>query len=155
MKHYLLISIFAILTLAGCASKNDVNEIAIPQDKIYVIIFEGNPKITDKRVMSSSNIQIGDVLIQTPSASDLTVIKVSIKEAYTQLIRTNTVFVASDGYLKYDQVGETGAPLAEGGRLLGFTGKAKLLWFKTKSKVTGLSQAAKNKAEQLYRRVTN
>ncbi len=127
MKKALLITIFAFVTLGGCASK-DVNEVAIPQDKIYNVIFEGTPEIADKRLMSSG-VHLGDVLTQTQSSSDLTLVKVSVKEEHTPLIRSNTVFVVSDGYLKYDTVGEVGEPVPEGGRLLGFTGKTRLLWF--------------------------
>jgi len=153
MKNILLISIFAIITLGGCASKNDINDMSIPQDKIYNVIFEGDPQITDKRLMSSG-LQIGDVLLETPSGSGLTVTKISVQEEHTPLIRSNTVFVVKDGYLNYDTVGKAGEPILEGGRLLGFTGKAKLLWFKTKAKVSGMSQAAKIKAAQLYNKVT-
>lgn len=148
MKKVLLLTVFAIVTLGGCATK-EVNEVAIPQDKIYNVIFDGNPKITDKRLMSSG-IHLGDVLLQSPSRSDLTVVKVSVMEEHTPLIRSNTVFVVSDGYLKYDTVGEIGELVPEGGRLLGFTGKTKLLWFKTKAKIKGMSQAAKSQAALLY-----
>ncbi|NOT84177.1 MAG: hypothetical protein HOP02_05190 [Methylococcaceae bacterium] len=153
MKKNLLISLFAIMMLVGCAAKKDISQINIPQDKIYNVIFEGQPDISDKRLMSSSE-QIGDVLQQTPSGSDLTVVKVSVKEAYTQTIHSNTVFVVSDGHLNYETVGDVGETLPEGGRLLGFTSKAKLIWFKTKAKVTGMSQATKEKAEQLYKNAT-
>ena len=148
MKKVLLVTLFAIVALAGCAT-NEVNKVAIPQDKIYNVIFEGTPEIADKRLMSSG-VYLGDVLTQTQSSSDLTVVKVSVKEEHTPLIRSNTVFVVSEGYLKYDTIGEVGEPVPEGGRLLGFTGKTKLLWFKTKAKVKGLSQAAKSQAALLY-----
>jgi len=153
MKKVLVMSLFVFLTLSGCASKN-VNEAVIPQDKIYSVIFEGNPEITDKRIMSSSGTQIGDVLLETPGNSNLTQVKISIKEEHMALIQSNTVFVVNNGYLKTDIIGKTGEPLSEGERLLGFTGKTKLLWFKTKAKVSGLSQAAKNKAEALYQKAT-
>lgn len=151
MKKILVISMFAFLALTGCASKN-TKEAVIPQDKIYTVIFEGDPEITDKRVMSSAS-QIGDVLQETPNGSDLTVVKISIYEAHTPMIQSNTVFVATNGYLKSDTVGKMGESVPEGGRLLGFTGKTKLLWFKTKSKVTGLSKATKNKVAELYHKV--
>jgi hypothetical protein len=153
MKKILVMSVFVFLTLAGCASKN-VNDAVIPQDKIYSVIFEGDPDITDKRVMSSSGIQIGDVLLETPGNSNLTQVKISIKEDHLSLMQSNTVFVVTNGYLKTDTVGKTGEPLSEGERLLGFTGKTKLVWFKTKAKVSGLSKAAKNKAEALYQKAT-
>lgn len=153
MKNILvMISLVTFLTLSGCGGKN-VQKVAIPQDKIYSVVFEGDPKITDKRVISSTGSQIGDILLETPS-SDITVVKVLIKEEYTPLILSNLVFVAVDGYLKADAIGDMGEPVAEGGRLLGFTGKTKLLWFKTKAKVSGMSKAAKNKATELYGRVT-
>ena len=151
MKKVLLITLFAIVTLGGCAT-NDINDANIAQDRIYNVIFEGNPKITDQRLMSSGAL-IGEILLQTPSSSDLTVVKVSVKEEHIPLIRSNTVFVVLDGYLKHDTVGKTGEPVPEGGRLLGFTSKTKLLWFKTKAKVKGLSQAAKNQAALLYNKV--
>lgn len=151
MKKVLLMSLFTFLTLSGCGSKN-VKEVAIPQDKIYNVVFEGDPEITDKRVMSSG-VLIGDVLTETQSDSDLTLVKISIKEKHDALIHSNTVLVATDGFLNTDTVGETGVPLSEGERILGFTGKTKLLWFKTKAKVTGLSKAAKNKAAELYNKV--
>ncbi|MEE9397822.1 MAG: hypothetical protein V3V31_12500 [Methylococcales bacterium] len=152
MKKVLVMSMVVFLTLAGCASK-DIKETAIPQDKIYTVIFEGDPKIIDKQVRSSSDIIIGDILQETPNGSDLTLVKISIEEAHTPMIQSNTVFVATDGYLKSDTVGKMGEPVSEGGRLLGFTGKTKLLWFKTKAKVSGLSKATKNKAAELYNRV--
>jgi hypothetical protein len=151
MRKVLAMTLFAFLTLAGCGGKN-VQEATIPQDKIYSVIFEGDPDLTDKRVVSSVG-TIGDILVETPSGSDLTVVKISIKEQYTDSINSNTVFVATKGYLKTDSIGQAGEPVAEGGRLLGFTGKTKLLWFKTKAKVSGLSTAAKNKAAELYGRV--
>jgi hypothetical protein len=151
MKKVLVMSLFAFLTLTGCASK-DVKETAIPQDKIYNVIFEGDPEITDKRVMASG-IKIGDVLLETPSNSDLTLVKISVNEEHTPLILSNTVFVVTDGFLNSETVGKTGEPVSEGGRLLGFTGKTKLLWLKTKAKVTGLSKATKNKAAELYNKI--
>ncbi len=151
MRNYLFIGLVGFLFLSGCSSKN-AKEAAIPQDKIYSVVFEGDPEITDQRVMSGG-IQIGDVLLETPSGSDLTVVKISIKEAYTPQILSNTVFVVENGYLKTDKVGESTEPALEGDRLLGFTGKTKLLWFKTKAKVSGLSKAAKSKVAELYNKL--
>ncbi len=151
MKNFLFIGLFALLIISGCASKS-AKEAVIPQDKIYNVIFEGDPEITDKRIISSG-IQIGDVLTETPNGSDLTIVKISVKEAYTPQIRSNTVFVVENGYLKTDKVGESAEAAQEGDRLLGFTGKTKLLWFKTKAKISGLSKAAKNKAAELYNKV--
>lgn len=151
MKKILVMSLFAFLTLSGCASK-DINEADIPQDNIYSVIFEGDPEITDKQVMSSSGGKMGDVLLETPGNSNLTQVKISISEEHTPLILSNTVFVATKGHLKMDTVGKVGEPISEGDRILGFTGKTKLLWFKTKAKVSGLSTAAKNKAAELYSR---
>jgi hypothetical protein len=152
MKKILVMSLFAFLTLSGCAS-NNIIEATIPQYKIYTVIFEGDPDITDKRVMSSLDTKVGDVLLETPSSSNLTLVKISIEETYIPLIQSNTVFVVTKGYLKIDTVGKLGEPVSEGGRLLGFTGKAKLLWFKTKAKVSGLSTATKNKVAELYNKV--
>ena len=114
MKKILVMSLFAFLTLSGCAS-NNVNEAGIPQDKIYTVIFEGTPDITDKRVMSSLDTKVGDVLLETPSSSDLTLVKISIEETYIPLIQSNTVFVVTKGYLKIDTVGKLGEPVSEGG----------------------------------------
>ncbi len=152
MKNLLVISLFALLIFSGCASKN-TNEAAIPQDKIYTVIFEGDPEITDKRVLSSSGVKIGDVLMETPSSSDLTLVKIAIEEPHSDQIQSNTVFVVNEGYLKSDSVGAKGEAVSEGERLLGFTGKTRLLWFKTKSKVSDLSNATKNKASELYSRI--
>lgn len=152
MKKIIVLCLFALITLSGCGSKN-VQETAIPQDKVYNVVFEGDPEITDKRVFSSSDFEIGEVLQETSNNSDLTLVKISIKEVHTPLIRSNLVFVATDGHLKAETVGEKGEALSEGGQLLGFTGKTKLLWFKAKSKVTGFSKAAKNKASELYNKV--
>ncbi|MCH9698649.1 MAG: hypothetical protein K0U68_11145 [Gammaproteobacteria bacterium] len=153
MKTILLIQFFILIAMTGCG-KNSTTQADIPNDKVYNVVFEGHPEITDDRLMSASG-QIGEILKQTPVGEDNTVAKISVKEEYTDSIRSNTVFVVTDGHLQTDAFGEAGQPAEEGDRLLGFTSKAKLLWFKTKSKVTGLSQAAKNKAELLYNKVTN
>jgi len=150
MKKIFGIIVLIALTMAvGCASLTPdvVKEIIL--DKTYNIVFEDKPDILKNEVYANG-IEIGKVVDKTLASNNMVVVKISVKNEYDALMKDNVVFFVSDGRLEYDKVGEEGKPLAEGAKILGFTGKTSLYIFKTKSKVKNLAGDAMNKAEELY-----
>jgi len=150
MKKIFGIAVLISLTMAvGCATLTPdvVKEIIL--DKTYNIVFEDKPDILKNEVYANG-IEIGKVVDKTLASNNMVVVKISVKSEYNDLMKDNVVFFVSDGRLEYDKVGEEGKPLAEGAKILGFTGKPSLYIFKTKSKVKNLAGDAMNKAEELY-----
>ncbi len=141
------------LAAAGCSSlsMDTVKDIPVIDHKIYNVIFEDKPTITAKEVYAGT-VEIGKVLSETAASDNLTVIKISVQNEHEHFMKSNVVFYVSEGRLELDSVGDIGEPLSEGAKLLGFTGKTGLYWFKTKTAVKNFSGAAKNKAEELYNR---
>ena len=122
----------------------------IPEfDKVYYVVFENNPKLNSDDIYLKG-LNIGEVISQKEGPDDLQVMKISIHEKYNELMMDNVAFLVSDGRLEYETISDEGAPLDEGAKLLGFHGRTGLYWFKTKSTVKNASQAAMEKAEELY-----
>ncbi len=151
MKKSFFLAVVLLTVAVGCSTltMETVKDIPIAVDKVYNVIFEKKPAMV-KEAIYSKDIEIGKVLTQQLAADDMAIAKISIKNEYTSLMKSNVVFYVSDGRLEYETVGEKGEPLSEGAKILGFPGKSSLTWFKTKSKVKNLSNAAVDKAEKLY-----
>ncbi|OQY56622.1 MAG: hypothetical protein B6245_18080 [Desulfobacteraceae bacterium 4572_88] len=151
MRKTAFILLCSILMTFGCTSMTleNVKDAPVITHKIYNVIFENKPEILKKEV-HARGFEIGKVLSETLGAGDIVVVKISVLNEYDHLIKHNTVFYVSDGWLEYDTVGEHGETVSEGAKLLGFTGKTALYWFKTKHKMKDLSDEAKKKIEELY-----
>lgn len=153
MKKSVLIAVILSIVAAGCSylSMGTVKNIPVIDHKIYNVIFEDKPTVTTKEVYAGT-VEIGKVLSEAGASDNLTVIKISVQNEHDDLMKSNVVFYVSDGRLELDTVGDTGEPLSEGAKILGFAGKTGLYWFKTKSAVKSVSGAAASKAEELYNR---
>ena len=151
MKRSVCLMICAFLLLpAGCATMSPDRIDQIPEfDKVYYVVFENNPKLNSDDIYLKG-LNIGEVISQKEGPDDLQVMKISIHEKYNELMMDNVAFLVSDGRLEYETISDEGAPLDEGAKLLGFHGRTGLYWFKTKSTVKNASQAAMEKAEELY-----
>lgn len=153
MKKSVCFALILSIVAAGCSSlsMDTVKNLPIIDHKIYNVVFEDKPTITAKEVYAGTT-EIGKVLDETAASGNLTVIKISVQNEHEHFMRSNVVFYVSEGRLELDTVGDIGESLSEGAKILGFTGKTGLYWFKTKSKVKSLSDSAKSEAEDLYNR---
>lgn len=147
----LIIGIIAMSCLMtyGCATTTPDKMRELVFDKIYYVVFEGKPKIVNDKVWYGETMEIGKILDQKPS-NDLFVATISIYYKHNDLMKDNVVFYVSGDKLTYETVAETGKPLEEGAKILGFTGKTSLWMFKTKSAIKNFSDAAMTKAQELY-----
>jgi ribosomal protein S28E/S33 len=153
VKKSVCFALILSIVAAGCSSlsMDTVKNLPISDHKLYNVIFEDKPTITAKEVYAGTT-EIGKVLDETAASGNLTVVKISVQNEHEHFMRSNVVFYVSEGRLELDTVGDIGEALSEGAKILGFTGKTGLYWFKTKSKVKSLSDSAKSKAEELYNR---
>lgn len=154
MKRFVLLGVLISISLiCSCASLTMDNVKAIPVfQKTYYVVFEDKPEIADEGVYASE-FKIGKVSSQEPGPEGMVIAKIAVQNEHADLIRDNVVFYISEGKMTLETVGENGKPLEEGAKILGFTGRASLTWFKTKNAVSNISNAAFNKAEKLYNRV--
>jgi len=144
MKRMGLAAIMAVLLLtSGCL---------IESSPVYYVLFEEKPDLDDQLVYARG-IQIGRIMSDALGESDVVEVKVSITKKYSDRIKENVVFVVDDGKLELDAIGETGAPLPENSRILGFESTTALAWFKTKNKFKEISDQASNKLDELYRKM--
>lgn|GEM_PF-645526 len=154
MKRVLFMMLVVFLAMSfGCTSLTPESVREILMDKTYYVVFEKEPGITDKGVYAEAvqkGLQIGSVQSQTPGAAGLMLVKISVKNEHDGMMKDNVVFYVSGHRLEYETVGDSGKPLSEGAKLLGFNGKPSLYWFKTKTKVKSISDAAVSKAQELY-----
>ncbi len=153
MYKYILLAL--VLILHGCATTSSTTVVEeVEVDKIYNVVIEGEPELTGN-VKNESNVVIGEVLTRKTSTSGVTVAKISIDQEYDEVIKTNSVFYASDGDLIHTPLNDdAGESLDEGDKVMGFTGKTQLYWHKTKSAIKGATNATISKAQELYKSAT-
>ncbi len=154
MKRFVLVlAFFPVMVMMACSplTMENVRDIPVFQ-KMFYVVFEKKPEITDKGVYAS-DFEIGSISSQNPGPDNMVIAKIFVQNEHADLIRDNVVFYVSEGKLMLETVGESGTPLKEGDKLLGFKGKTSLYWFKTKNKVKNASNAAVNKARELYNKV--
>lgn len=150
MRKFLILSIAVLLH--GCASTSSKTLLdEINTDKVYNVVFEGTPDLSGKRVLASE-VEIGEVLTSSEENAGVTIAKISIRSEYDEFMNNSTVFVANDGMLVRDVVGDKGEQLNEGDKIMGFTSSAKLAWYKTKMKVQDAASFTKQKASELYKK---
>ncbi len=140
MKQFALLLFAATLLSGGCASLQgrDIADIPVFGDKVYYVLFEEKPHMSDEKVYSRGY-QIGEVINQSLGGGNMIAVKIRIYEKYINLMRQNTIFVIDDvGRLNYDKAGRSDGPIREGANVPGFIGKTgDLYWHKTKKKIGG------------------
>ncbi|MCP4107976.1 MAG: hypothetical protein GY749_20935 [Desulfobacteraceae bacterium] len=151
MKKSFVLVLVLVAIAVGCSTltMDTVKDVSVDVDKVYNVIFEKKPPMVKEGIFSK-DIEIGKVLSQQLAADNMAIAKISVKKEYASLMKSNVVFYVKDGRLEYEKIGEQGELLSEGAKILGFPGKTSLTWFKTKNKVKNLSNAAVDKAEELY-----
>ncbi|MDM8525619.1 hypothetical protein QUF80_19795 [Desulfococcaceae bacterium HSG8] len=152
MKRFFFVAALILITLTtGCSmSLEDVKNVPV-FTKTYYVVFEDKPEIVNEGVFAN-NFEIGRISSQKPGSEDMVIVTMSVQNENNHLMTDNVIFYVSDGRLTYDTVGDSGNPLQEGAKILGFTGKTGLYWFKTKNKIKNISGAAIDKAQELYDR---
>ncbi len=150
MRKLLILSVAALLH--GCTTTTSTTLLDdVSTDKVYNVVFEGSPDLSGKRVLASE-LEIGEVLTSSEKNAGVTVAKISIDSDYDDLMNSNTVFVAQDGMLVHEVLADEGEQLNEGDKVMGFTSKTKLVWYKTKLKVQDATSYTKQKAQELYKK---
>ncbi len=151
---YWAVQVCCVFIAAGCATQSPMNTPLPEFDKVFYVMFEDNPELASNDIYLKG-MKIGDIISQKSAGEDVHVAKISIDPKYDDLMKDNVIFMVDDGRLEYDTVDEEGQDLNEGAKILGFTGKTSLYWFRTKNKVRNVSNAAVEKAEELYNRVVD
>lgn len=154
MKRFILAAILLSITMIlGCSTLSLENVKDIPVfTKTYYVVFEDKPNVTNEGVYAN-DFEIGKIASQKPGSEEMVIITISVQNEHNHLMKDNVVFYVANGRLEYDTVGDTGTPLSEGAKMLGFSGKTALYFFKTKYTIKNISNTAVDKAEELYNRV--
>ena len=115
----------------------------------FYVIFEKAPNIINDKVISK-NFKIGDIKKKELGRDNMVKVTIKIDETYVGMIQTNGVFLADNGRLTYETVGRGYGSLPQKSKILGFANKPAFLWFKTRYHLKKFSDAAIEKAEELY-----
>jgi len=152
MRPYIFFILLSSIVISpGCAwvSEKIGATHLIEKDKIYEVVFEDRPEIVKKEIYARGA-EIGNIISEMPIPENANVIKIAVQSKHRHLMKSNTVFYLSYGRIDYEALEESGSPLAEGAKILGFDGIASLYLFKTETKAENLSDAAIRKAQELY-----
>lgn len=146
------VALWIAALVSGCANFSAESVVELPDfDRVYYVIFQENPGLKNDGIFLES-MKIGKVIGHKPVDEGLSVAKISIDSKYAELMRDNVVFVVADGGLEYETVGDPATRLGEGAKVLGFSSRTGLYWFRTRNRFRSLSRAAMEKAEALYER---
>lgn len=123
MKTFVRVMIAVLLAFAlnsSATEKNDNPSLPFSKFQVYYVMIENVPDEMYPKIIYKS-FEIGEIVDKELTASGTYVqIKVRIHEQYLPLIHTNATFYFDEAILRYYALKETGEPLAEESRIMGF-----------------------------------
>ncbi len=111
----------------------------------YSIFFDDRIHLSDERVYYKGTV-IGSVVSVENSNDNKAMAKIKIDSAHRYLIMDQATFYVDGGSLHYDSFKKFGNPLDNGARLLGFSSRGALKWFKTRTLFTRSAAVAAKQA---------
>ena len=150
-KTILLFMMIGALMIGVLASTQ--NSYSETGDKTYFVVFENGPEITSNTIYASEA-PIGEVLSKEPSKNSTVILKIQIMTKFDDLLTEDTVFFAEGGSLNYFATLGDGHSLPTKGKMLGFTSKKDVYWFKATQRHKENPETPAQIAERLYNQAT-
>ena len=143
-KKLIMVAVVLWVGLSGCALPPTETGAGL------VAVFDGVPQIFDPVVVHRGTV-IGQV-----GASEwrhgVTRVTLELDSPYDQWAQSNAVVIAHNGRLHWKTVSGSGQPLPSGACINGFLNKTSYQWFKFKSLLNNINNAALQRAQRLQAR---
>lgn len=135
--------VLSFVLTAGCTPQTEKKD-------VFYVMFEKKPALFDQTVYFKGS-EIGRIISQQFGNLTITRLTIEIKSEHMEMMTSNAVFYTSGGKLNYATIENYGAPLPPLSKVLGFSSKGSIYWFKAKNLLNRSSDAALIRAIELYK----
>ena len=141
MRRTALLTIFlSMILFTGCRETTG---------NVYFVMFENAPNLFDSRVYSNG-VSVGEIVDAGTAGNGVTLLAIVVDGEYKELMKDSTAFYVSSGRLTHAPLAGFGNPVGPGAKLMGFSSRLGMGWFKTKNLMTQTSRAASGRAQELF-----
>jgi len=141
MRRSVLLSIFfAMLLATGCQEK---------KGNLFFIMFAGTPTLFENGVYANG-VGIGEIVENATAVNGVTRLAIVMNGDGKDLLQDSSAFYVSTGRLTHTTLAGFGNPVEPGAKLMGFSSRMGVGWFKTKNLMTQTSRAAAKRAQELF-----
>jgi len=141
-RSVILTILLAMLFVAGCQQQ-------APNGNLFFIMFESTPTLFDNAVYANG-VNVGEIVEKATSGNGLARLAVVMNGEQRELMKDNAAFYASTGRLTYTTLAGYGNPVEPGAKLMGFSSRLSMGWFKTRNLMNQTSRAASERARELF-----
>jgi len=141
MRQSVLLSILlALLVATGCQEK---------KGNLFFIMFESTPTLFENGVYANG-VAIGEIVENATADNGMTRLAIEMNGDGKGLLHDSSAFYVSRGCLAHTTLAGFGNPVEPGAKLMGFSSRMGVGWFKTKNLMTQTSRAAAKRAQELF-----
>ena len=134
--------LLAMLLVAGCQQPGT-------SSNLFFIMCEGTPALFDNAVYANG-VSVGEIVEKATAGNGITRLAIVMSGEQRELMRDSTAFYVSGGRLTYTALAGYGNPVEPGAKLMGFSSRLSMGWFKTRNLMTQTSRAASDRAQALF-----
>jgi len=141
MRRSVLFTILFTLILAtGCQEK---------KGNVFFIMFAGTPILFENGVFANG-VGIGEIVETATAGNGVTRLAVVMNGDGKAMLKDSSAFYVATGRLMHFSLAGFGNPVEPGAKLMGFSSRMGVGWFKTKNLMTQTSRAAAKRAQELF-----
>jgi len=141
MRRSVILSVLLALILAtGCQEK---------KGNVFFIMFESAPNLFENGVYANG-VGIGEIVEKTTAGNGVTRLAIVLKGESRDMLKDSSAFYVSTGRLVHISLAGFGNPVEPGAKMMGFSSRMGVGWFKTKNLMTQTSRAATKRAQELF-----
>jgi len=141
MRRSVFLSIlFAMLLATGCQEK---------KGNLFFIMFAGTPTLFENGVYANG-VGIGEIVENATAVNGVTRLAIVMNGDGKDLLQDSSAFYVSTGRLTHITLAGFGNPVEPGAKLMGFSSRMGVGWFKTKNLMTQTPRAAAKRAQELF-----
>lgn len=141
MRRSVLLTILLALTLlTGCQES---------KGNVYFIMFESTPALFDSAVYANG-VSVGEIVETATAGNGVTRLAIVINGDQQALMKDSTAFYVSTGRLTHAALAGYGNPIEPGAKVMGFSSRMGMGWFKAKNLMTQTSRAAAGQAQAFF-----
>lgn len=145
MKRISMALVFAAVVVVTACSPAETDG--------YAIFFDDRINLFEESVYYKGT-AVGRVLSTEISSDNRAMVTIQVDSSHRYLMTDQATFYIDGGKLCYDSFKKFGNPIESGTRILGFSSKGSLRWFKAKTIFTQPASEAAEQAEAISNRFT-
>jgi len=139
-RSVLFTLLFALILATGCQES---------KGNVFYIMFDSHPTLFENGVFANG-VGIGEIVETATAGNGVTRLAVVMNGDGKDMLTDSSAFYVASGRLTHIALAGYGNPVEPGAKLMGFSSRMGVSWFKTKNLMTQTPWAAAIQAQELF-----